>query len=131
MGQRAVGEVPKILSKTLSKMRFREWTTGFRSGSGSLMGPVGSSRIGGVVSGFATNFPWRETNDPYRILVSEMMLVQTTVTAVVAYFERFLDRFPDVQTLANAAGGRCSARVGRAGLLPPCQAASSRVPSDC
>ena len=31
------------------------------------------------------------------------MLVQTTVTAVVAYFERFLDRFPDVQTLANAA----------------------------
>ena len=47
-------------------------------------------------------FPWRQTNDPYRILVSEMMLVQTTATAVVPYFERFLDRFPDVQALANA-----------------------------
>ncbi|MGZ3317006.1 MAG: hypothetical protein ACXU95_06855, partial [Isosphaeraceae bacterium] len=48
------------------------------------------------------DFPWRHENDPYRILVSEMMLVQTTVAAVIPYFERFLRRFPDVQTLANA-----------------------------
>lgn len=48
------------------------------------------------------DFPWRIGKDPYRILVSEMMLVQTTVTAVVPYFERFLNRFPDVQTLASA-----------------------------
>ena len=48
------------------------------------------------------DFPWRHENDPYRILVSEMMLVQTTVAAVIPYFERFLRRFPDVQTLASA-----------------------------
>ncbi len=47
--------------------------------------------------------PWRADRDAYRILVSEMMLVQTTVTAVIPYFERFLRRFPDVSALASAA----------------------------
>ena len=42
------------------------------------------------------------SGDPYRILVSEMMLVQTTVAAVIPYFERFLGRFPDVGSLAAA-----------------------------
>ena len=46
--------------------------------------------------------PWRSAHDPYRILVSEMMLVQTTVAAVIPFFERFLSRFPDVKTLAAA-----------------------------
>jgi A/G-specific adenine glycosylase len=48
------------------------------------------------------DLPWRLDRDPYRILVSEMMLVQTTVTAVVPYFERFLRRFPTVTALAEA-----------------------------
>jgi A/G-specific adenine glycosylase len=48
------------------------------------------------------DLPWRINGDPYRILVSEMMLVQTTVTAVIPYFERFLGRFPDVGSLAAA-----------------------------
>ncbi|MFY9256828.1 MAG: A/G-specific adenine glycosylase [Fuerstiella sp.] len=46
--------------------------------------------------------PWRESADPYRIWISEIMLQQTTVAAVVPYFERFLKRFPDVQSLAAA-----------------------------
>lgn len=46
--------------------------------------------------------PWRADRDPYRILVSETMLVQTTVAAVVPYFERFLARFPTVRDLAEA-----------------------------
>src|ERR687889_733191 len=40
--------------------------------------------------------------DPYRILVSEVMLVQTTVAAVVPYYERFLARFPTAAALAAA-----------------------------
>src|SRR3954447_1686464 len=52
--------------------------------------------------GSARPLPWREDRDPYRILVSEMMLVQTTVAAVVPYFSRFLDRFPTVAALAEA-----------------------------
>ena len=46
--------------------------------------------------------PWRDQADPYRILVSEMMLVQTTVAAVIPFFERFLARFPTVEALARA-----------------------------
>jgi A/G-specific adenine glycosylase len=48
------------------------------------------------------DLPWRGTRDPYRILVSELMLVQTTVAAVVPYYARFLERFPDVRALADA-----------------------------
>ncbi len=52
--------------------------------------------------GAARALPWREDRDPYRILVSEMMLVQTTVAAVVPFFARFLERFPTVRALAEA-----------------------------
>ena len=48
------------------------------------------------------DLPWRRSRDPYRILVSEMMLVQTTVAAVVPYFERFLQQFPTLRDLARA-----------------------------
>jgi A/G-specific adenine glycosylase len=46
--------------------------------------------------------PWRADRDAYRILVSEFMLVQTTVAAVIPYFERFLSQFPDVRSLTEA-----------------------------
>lgn len=46
--------------------------------------------------------PWRESADPYRIWLSEVMLQQTTVAAVVPYFERFTHVFPDVRSLAAA-----------------------------
>ncbi|MEN8234042.1 MAG: A/G-specific adenine glycosylase [Actinomycetota bacterium] len=46
--------------------------------------------------------PWRESNDPYRILVSEVMLQQTQVDRVVPYFERFIARFPTTDALASA-----------------------------
>ncbi|MFA6147161.1 MAG: A/G-specific adenine glycosylase [bacterium] len=45
---------------------------------------------------------WRETRDPYRIWVSEIMLQQTRVATVLPYYERFLSRFPDVGSLARA-----------------------------
>lgn len=46
------------------------------------------------------DLPWRRTTDPYAIWVSEVMLQQTTVAAVVPYWERFLERFPDAASLA-------------------------------
>ncbi len=48
------------------------------------------------------DLPWQRTRDPYRIWVSEIMLQQTQVGAVVGYFQRFLDRFPDLKSLALA-----------------------------
>ncbi|NNJ27814.1 A/G-specific adenine glycosylase [Alienimonas chondri] len=48
------------------------------------------------------DLPWRRTRDPYPIWVSEVMLQQTTVAAVVPYWERFLEAFPTVEALAAA-----------------------------
>ena len=46
--------------------------------------------------------PWRETDDPYKIWISEIMLQQTRVDTVIPYYERFLARFPTVFELADA-----------------------------
>lgn len=46
--------------------------------------------------------PWRETRDPYYIWVSEVMLQQTQVATVIPYYERFMARFPTIQSLAEA-----------------------------
>ena len=48
------------------------------------------------------DLPWRHSRDPYRIWLSEIMLQQTTVAAVIPYFQRFLQHFPDVASLAAA-----------------------------
>jgi A/G-specific adenine glycosylase len=48
------------------------------------------------------DLPWRRTRDPYAVWISEVMLQQTRVAAVLPYYERFLARFPDVAALARA-----------------------------
>ena len=50
----------------------------------------------------ARDLPWRHTADPYRIWVSEIMLQQTRVAAVLGYYARFLTAFPTVEALADA-----------------------------
>src|SRR6476469_8840660 len=50
----------------------------------------------------ARDLPWRGTNDPYAILVSEFMLQQTQVTAVIPYYDEWLRRYPDIAALAGA-----------------------------
>jgi len=51
---------------------------------------------------YQRDLPWRRSNDPYRIWLSEIMLQQTRVTAVIPYYERFIERFPDIHALASA-----------------------------
>jgi A/G-specific adenine glycosylase len=51
------------------------------------------------------DLPWRRTRDPYRVWVSEVMLQQTTVRAVIPYYRRFLRRFPTLRALARARPG--------------------------
>src|SRR5579872_3034311 len=50
----------------------------------------------------ARDLPWRRDRDPYRVWVSEIMLQQTRVAAVIEHYEEFLRRFPTVQKLAAA-----------------------------
>lgn len=62
----------------------------------------------GLLGWFRANrrdLPWRRTRDPYRILVSEIMLQQTQVDRVLPFYARFLDRFPTVEALAAAPAG--------------------------
>ena len=58
-----------------------------------------------ILSWFDANrrdLPWRETRDPYRIWVSEVMLQQTRVSTVLRYYPSFIARFPQVRRLADA-----------------------------
>jgi A/G-specific adenine glycosylase len=50
----------------------------------------------------ARDLPWRKTSDPYKIWISEVMLQQTTVKAVIPYYERWTRTFPTVHTVAKA-----------------------------
>lgn len=50
----------------------------------------------------ARSLPWRQTRDPYKILVSEVMLQQTQVDRVLPFYQHFMELFPDEQTLAVA-----------------------------
>ena len=52
--------------------------------------------------GHGRDLPWRRTRDPYKILVSEVMLQQTQVERVRDYYGRFLRRYPTIQDLASA-----------------------------
>lgn len=49
------------------------------------------------------NLPWRYGISPYRIWISEIMLQQTQVNTAITYFERFMAKYPDLQTIKNAA----------------------------
>lgn len=75
----------------------------------SRRGPAPDHDPGEVARRIVTHFrsiqrdlPWRRTRDPYAIWVSEIMLQQTRVAAVIPYFERWLERFPTVTALAEA-----------------------------
>ncbi|MGD9598130.1 MAG: A/G-specific adenine glycosylase [Steroidobacteraceae bacterium] len=48
------------------------------------------------------DLPWQQDRSPYRVWISEIMLQQTQVATVIPYFQRFMQRFPDVATLAAA-----------------------------
>lgn len=48
------------------------------------------------------DLPWQQNKTPYRVWVSEIMLQQTQVVTVIDYYQRFMQRFPDVQSLASA-----------------------------
>ena len=48
------------------------------------------------------SLPWRDSRDPYKIWLSEIILQQTRVAQGLPYYRRFLEHYPDVQSLANA-----------------------------
>jgi len=59
-----------------------------------------SRRLRGWYRRHGRDLPWRHTRDPYRILVSELMLQQTPVSRVLEYYDRFMERFPTLYDVA-------------------------------
>jgi len=58
-----------------------------------------------IISWYKSNkreLPWRETNDPYKIWISEVILQQTRIAQGLSYYNKFIEQFPDVGSLANA-----------------------------
>ena len=66
------------------------------------LGPKFRRRLLAWYTRAARDLPWRRTRDPYRVLVSEVMLQQTQVSRVAEYYPRFLEQFPDIERLARA-----------------------------
>src|SRR3954470_2628631 len=81
----------RSLSRSLSKTLSNRALPRFR---GALLAWYGAHR---------RDLPWRRTRDPYRIWVSEIMLQQTRVAAVLEHYKSFLKRFPRIKDLAAAA----------------------------
>lgn len=70
-----------------------------------VSGSIAASRNAALLSWYTTNkrdLPWRQTTDPYPVLVSEVMLQQTQVARAIPRFEAFLHRWPMVHDLAGA-----------------------------
>ena len=67
----------------------------------------------------ARTLPWRSDPTPYHVWVSEIMLQQTRVAAVLDYYRRFLEAAPDVSALAALPQDRLILSVAGAGLLQP------------
>ena len=70
--------------------------------SGSPLGSLFRRRLLAWFDTHARPLPWRQTRDPYRVLVSEFMLQQTQVSRVTEYYPRFLKRFSSMERLARA-----------------------------
>ena len=64
--------------------------------------PVFRRRLLAWFAGHKRDLPWRRTSDPYRIWISEIMLQQTRVAAVIPYYEQFIAKFPTFESLARA-----------------------------
>ena len=77
------------------------------SAAGSVAGPAAVSTFAGTIVQWQerdgrNDLPWQGSRDPYRIWLAEIMLQQTQVATVIAYYLRFLTAFPDVAALARA-----------------------------
>jgi A/G-specific adenine glycosylase len=84
-----------VLSKTGRSLRRPSWPDG-------RLKRRFQQRLLKWYANYGRDLPWRKTSDPYRILVSEVMLQQTQVDRVIPKYHQFLDRYPSFETLASA-----------------------------
>ena len=74
------------------------------------------------------DLPWRDTKDPYKIWISEIILQQTRVVQGYDYYCRFMEHFPDVETLAKASEDEVMKCWQGLGYYSPCNVCRHRLP---
>src|SRR5579863_7837695 len=82
--------------------RYARMQTLMNSSQADLHAGVFRARLLAWYDAHARDLPWRKSGDPYRIWLSEVMLQQTRVAAVIEHYHQFLRRFPTVNKLAAA-----------------------------
>ena len=86
---------------------------------GAKMNDKGEMFSRQLLKWFSTNartFPWRQETDPYRILVAEKLLQQTTYGHVMKVYDEFFEKFPDIQSLAQAEASDIEDTIRRLGF---------------
>jgi len=101
-----IGAAPSRRSGTTDSFTAAEQASG-AGRMAEVSEPGGGGRFADIVIDWQRRagrhgLPWQSSRDPYRVWVSEIMLQQTQVTTVLGYYDRFLERFPDVHALAAA-----------------------------
>jgi len=99
--RRLIGMVPSRVRFACDRMRISEMSPG-RSISVEFRAADFRKKLLAWYDTNARDLPWRKSRDPYRVWVSEIMLQQTRVAAVIEHYHEFLRRFPTVQKLAAA-----------------------------
>ena len=79
----------------------------FQSFTNFQMEIIQSSNLGKKISNWYVdhgrqNLPWRDSISPYRVWISEIMLQQTQVNTAITYYERFMAKYPDLESIKNA-----------------------------
>lgn len=96
------GDILEVVDTGTPDLNLGTFRFFFRDVFSIAMAPKLASQLLAWYDANKRDLPWRRTQDPYRIWLSEIMLQQTRVTAVIPYYERFLERFPTYQALAEA-----------------------------
>src|SRR5437868_5099379 len=104
---RSLGQWQRLIGTVLRSRFVPEIECGFRMKSSQnpkvrLSEPDFRKKLVGWYDVHARDLPWRESCDPYRVWVSEIMLQQTRVAAVIEHYHEFLRRFPTIRKLASA-----------------------------
>src|SRR5579864_6662015 len=90
--------IPRVCAPTFAPRLF----TSTRYRRGRRLTGVQRLLLGWYARTGRNHLPWRKTRDPYRVLVSEVMLQQTQVDRVIPKYEAFIERFPDISSLASS-----------------------------
>lgn len=95
-----ISSLPYKINSEACVVNFESNLRAFKQGVGSFS--LFSRKLIRWYRRYRRKLPWRRTKDPYKIWISEVMLAQTTVNAVIPYYERWIENFEDIRAVSRA-----------------------------